>query len=115
MQSPGGSRWYGVLGCNQHANSGTRRGIACFFQILETSLQRTVPTSGDSMFHHVLSSALSTVFDVACAILPAAPLFVVKNLSSSGGPVPELAQKRRSAKAQPPVQRKVLKHSPPHR
>jgi hypothetical protein len=46
------------------------------------------------MFHHVLSSALGTVFDLACAILPAAPSFVVKNLSSSAGPEPEQAQKK---------------------
>ena len=46
------------------------------------------------MFHHVLSSALSTVFDLACAILPAAPLLVVKNLSSSAGQGPEQAQKK---------------------
>jgi hypothetical protein len=45
------------------------------------------------MFHHVLSSALSTVFDLACVILPAAPLFVVKNLSPSAGSGPEQAQK----------------------
>jgi hypothetical protein len=32
------------------------------------------------MFHHVLSSALSTVFNLALAILPAAPLFALKRL-----------------------------------
>jgi hypothetical protein len=46
------------------------------------------------MFHHVLSSALSTVFDLAFAILPAAPLFAVKTLSSSAGPGPGQAQKK---------------------
>ena len=45
------------------------------------------------MFHHVLSSALSTVFSLACAILPAAPLFVVKNLSSFGRPAPEQGER----------------------
>ena len=45
------------------------------------------------MFHHVLSSALSTVFGLACAILPAAPLFVVKNLSSFARPAPEQGEK----------------------
>ena len=32
------------------------------------------------MFHQVLSSVLSTVFDLAFAILPAAPLFALKRL-----------------------------------
>jgi hypothetical protein len=35
------------------------------------------------MFHHMLSSALSTVFDLAFAILPAAPLFALKRLPPS--------------------------------
>ena len=41
------------------------------------------------MFHHVLSSALGTVFDLAFAILPAAPLFALKGLPPS--PVDEPA------------------------
>jgi hypothetical protein len=32
------------------------------------------------MFHHVFNSVLSTVFDLAFATLPAAPLFAVKKL-----------------------------------
>ena len=46
------------------------------------------------MFHHVLSSALSTVFDLAFAILPAAPLFAVKTFSSLAGPGPELPREK---------------------
>ena len=46
------------------------------------------------MFHHVLSSALSTVLDLAFALLPAAPLFAAKKLSSSAGPGPEQATKK---------------------
>jgi hypothetical protein len=89
---------YRVPGGTQHASSGTSR-IACFFQIVEVvPFQRTMPTSGDSMFHHVLSSALSTVFDLAFAILPAAPLFAVKKISSSAGPEPEQAQKNALSK-----------------
>jgi hypothetical protein len=53
--------------------------------------QQTAPSWG-SMFDHVLSSALSTVFDLAFAVLPAAPLFAVKRLSSFTGP--EQAQKK---------------------
>jgi hypothetical protein len=64
------------------------------------------------MFHHVLASALSTVFDLAFAILPVAPLFAVKNLSSSAVPGPEQAAKRPSAKTQPIAPRKAPKHSP---
>jgi pimeloyl-ACP methyl ester carboxylesterase len=45
------------------------------------------------MFDHVLSLALSTVFDLAFAVLPAAPLFAVKRLSSFAGPCPEQVQK----------------------
>jgi hypothetical protein len=41
------------------------------------------------MFHHVLASALGTVFDLAFAILPAAPLFALKGLPPS--PVDEPA------------------------
>jgi hypothetical protein len=33
--------------------------------------------------HHVLSSALGTVFDLAFAILPAAPLFALKRIPPS--------------------------------
>jgi hypothetical protein len=32
------------------------------------------------MFHHVFYSGLSTVFNLAFAILPAAPLFALKKL-----------------------------------
>jgi len=61
-------------------------GSHVFFEIVgDVPSQRTVPTSGDLMFHHVLSSALSTVFALACAILPAAPLFVVRNLIRPSG------------------------------
>jgi hypothetical protein len=35
------------------------------------------------MSHHVFYSALSTVVDLAFAILPAAPLFAVKRLPAS--------------------------------
>jgi hypothetical protein len=35
------------------------------------------------MFHHVLSSALSTVFELAFVILPAAPLFALKRIPPS--------------------------------
>src|ERR1700735_1108478 len=38
------------------------------------------------MFHHVLSSVLSTVFDLGFAILPAAPLFALKRLPAPGDP-----------------------------
>ena len=63
------------------------------------------------MFHHVLSSALSTVFDLAFAILPAAPLFGVKKLSSFPGSEPA-AQKRRSAKTPPLSSEKRLAFTP---
>jgi hypothetical protein len=50
------------------------------------------------MFHHVLSSALSTVFELAFAILPAAPLLGVQKISSSAAPGPEQAQKKALSK-----------------
>jgi hypothetical protein len=59
-------------------------------------LQRTAPTAGIRM---MLSSVLSTVFDLAFAILPAAPLFAAKKLSSSADPGPEQPQEKRSAKS----------------
>jgi pimeloyl-ACP methyl ester carboxylesterase len=45
--------------------------------------EREVPTSEGLMFHDVFYSALSTVFNLAFAILPAAPLFALKRSSAS--------------------------------
>ena len=46
------------------------------------------------MVHHVLSSALSTILDLAFAVLPAAPLFAAKKLPSSASPGLEQAAKK---------------------
>ena len=60
---------------------------------------------GDPMFHHALSLTLSTVFELAFAILPAAPLLAIKRLSPS--PVDHPAKSALTENSAPPIAEKA--------